>query len=451
MKRFFRLITFVCLLPLAGKSATVTVGVDTSFRFFDFPINRWYNYSASEMVYLSDELKAAGQIGKLAFYRQNSAGGTVSIDSILIFMKETTRDTFATFGKITFAGYKLVYKGRFPNSSTTPGWREVTLDSSFNYSGSKNLSVLVLNSQKGAAFSTIPYYCVERTASKNRTAYYRSDTVPWSDTCEMIGTYYRPNLRLEFTTVICPALVPGTISGPVVPVCPETGSFSLVCSGATSFAGVKYQWQSRPARTSLPFTDMPDDTTLIISKTITTATDFRMNIRCVSSAAVDSSGVFTVDTLPRPATPVVTQTGMTLNVASTYASYQWYKDGRPITGATSYTYNVTATGVYTVVVTGSNGCMNTSAPLSVVGTHIAELTGEDAYKVYPVPATEKLYVEARGWVRVQMRNSIGQLIFDSWNATEIDLRDLPPAVYLLTISDNDGVVLKTTRVIKAGS
>jgi hypothetical protein len=49
-------------------------------------------------------------------------------------------------------------------------------------------------------------------------------------------------------------------------------------------------------------------------------------------------------------------------------SYQWYKDGMAITGATNSTYNSTGTqhGYYTVVVTGVNGCVGTSDPTHVL-------------------------------------------------------------------------------------
>ncbi len=47
-------------------------------------------------------------------------------------------------------------------------------------------------------------------------------------------------------------------------------------------------------------------------------------------------------------------------------SYQWYKDGVAISGATNQTYGATSTGAYTVAVTNAGGCSGTSDPTNVV-------------------------------------------------------------------------------------
>jgi len=47
-------------------------------------------------------------------------------------------------------------------------------------------------------------------------------------------------------------------------------------------------------------------------------------------------------------------------------TYQWYKNGAAITGATNSTYSATSAGTYKVVVTDHNGCTDTSADVVVV-------------------------------------------------------------------------------------
>ena len=74
-----------------------------------------------------------------------------------------------------------------------------------------------------------------------------------------------------------------------------------------------------------------------------------------------------VTVTPGP-TPTITPTGTT-NIctgdnftftASQGASYQWYLNGNPISGATSMTYSASLAGNYTVQVTSSLGCVGTS-------------------------------------------------------------------------------------------
>ncbi|MFM7768196.1 MAG: T9SS type A sorting domain-containing protein, partial [Bacteroidota bacterium] len=72
---------------------------------------------------------------------------------------------------------------------------------------------------------------------------------------------------------------------------------------------------------------------------------------------------------------------------------QWYLNGNPITGATGISHDMalTGSGLYTVVVTASNGCTTSSLPYlySSVGENFASA----AVSVYPNPASEMLHVE----------------------------------------------------------
>ncbi|MBY0543506.1 MAG: gliding motility-associated C-terminal domain-containing protein [Sphingobacteriaceae bacterium] len=82
---------------------------------------------------------------------------------------------------------------------------------------------------------------------------------------------------------------------------------------------------------------------------------------------------------PLPTTPIVSPAGPTticpstsLVLSSTAAtSYQWYKGGVLIGGATSQTYSANATGVYTVVVKDAN-CF--SAPSNAVSVTVEDVT-----------------------------------------------------------------------------
>jgi hypothetical protein len=76
---------------------------------------------------------------------------------------------------------------------------------------------------------------------------------------------------------------------------------------------------------------------------------------------------------PLPPTPTVTPGGPTTFcsggsvtlTSSAGSGNQWKLNGSPIGGATSTTYNATASGTYTVTVTDGNGCSATSAGTSV--------------------------------------------------------------------------------------
>jgi hypothetical protein len=59
-------------------------------------------------------------------------------------------------------------------------------------------------------------------------------------------------------------------------------------------------------------------------------------------------------------------------------SYQWFKDGNPISGATNQSYTATSTGSYTVTVTNAGGCSGTSAATAVTISPVPTVTTSPA-------------------------------------------------------------------------
>lgn len=82
------------------------------------------------------------------------------------------------------------------------------------------------------------------------------------------------------------------------------------------------------------------------------------------------TGSFNVQLLPKPDATLTSTAGInicpgansTISLANPNANdtYQWFKDDVLIPGATNATYNINASGDYKVVVTGANGCSETS-------------------------------------------------------------------------------------------
>ncbi len=81
----------------------------------------------------------------------------------------------------------------------------------------------------------------------------------------------------------------------------------------------------------------------------------------------------TVFPLPQP---IIIQNGSMLSTSITYSSYQWYLNGNVLSGMSSQTIPITQTGMYSVVVTDSNGCSATSQPYEVRQTLRASSTIE---------------------------------------------------------------------------
>ncbi len=90
--------------------------------------------------------------------------------------------------------------------------------------------------------------------------------------------------------------------------------------------------------------------------------------------------------------PVITASGAALSTGA-YAAYQWLDgNNQAIANATAATFNPQATGKYRVVVTGSNGCSDTSAVFNYTALGIAETAANWTFNLYPNPVQESLHI-----------------------------------------------------------
>ncbi len=143
-----------------------------------------------------------------------------------------------------------------------------------------------------------------------------------------------------------------------------------------------------------------------------------------------------------PPFPAITQNGTTLT-ASPADSYQWQLNSINITGATNQIYEITQSGLYTVVISDSNGCTN-SATVDVVFTGIENLFNDAGLSIYPNPSNGNLIVD---WMNVkdehlqmEIFNAIGKLIFSSTEMIsnrhfrkELYLNDQPSGIFFIKI------------------
>ena len=147
-------------------------------------------------------------------------------------------------------------------------------------------------------------------------------------------------------------------------------------------------------------------------------------------------------------TPVIDVTNGNMLSTGNYAGYQWYRNGVAIPGATNKDYTATRDGSYTVEVTIMTSCTRTSAAvivnsLSVGGTTLTPVS------FYPNPASTMVTIVADKAVNVSLSSVDGKEVLRAADAKTIDIANLADGVYILRITDKDGQLLKTDRLIKA--
>src|SRR5690606_27060091 len=98
-----------------------------------------------------------------------------------------------------------------------------------------------------------------------------------------------------------------------------------------------------------------------LSSSITVSTSATYSVTVLNSTAGCSVVLQQAVVVNPNPNPTISFNGTNLSTGS-FSTYQWNFNGSPITGATSQNLDPTATGngQYTVTVTNSNGCENTS-------------------------------------------------------------------------------------------
>lgn len=169
-----------------GAPDEIIIGSGSSTQ--THPLDRYWNYSTHEAIYLASEMQAPSSIKSLAYYKASGAD-TSPIDAVKVYMKNTDEATLTT-GNYSTDGYTLVFDGSFPNDNTS-GWMEVDLDSRFSYNGS-NLGILIVKGHQTYT-SSRPYWTYS-SVSPNRARQNQSDS---EQPTNLTATSNLPNMRLK--------------------------------------------------------------------------------------------------------------------------------------------------------------------------------------------------------------------------------------------------------------
>ncbi len=139
----------------------------------------------------------------------------------------------------------------------------------------------------------------------------------------------------------------------------------------------------------------------------------------------------------------------TLTTDDYYASYQWYVNGESVPGATSYRYIATQAGLYYVVITDSNGCTANSAFYTIDGVHVPALSARaGAVQIYPNPVRDVLYIRSPFPVQVSVQAADGRRIGVPETADGIRMGDLPDGIYMISVRDMNGIMIRQEKLVK---
>lgn len=253
------------------------------------------------------------------------------------------------------------------------------------------------------------------------------------------------NYTVNITNGTCVATsAPFTVS--VTPAPPAV----ITAAGPTSFCqgervvlnanrgtGYTYQWTMNTV--AIPGATNP-------TFTATSTGDYSVDIfdgNCPATAAP-----VTVTQNSFPVAAITVSNGVDMSTG-TFASYQWFRNGVLIPGATAQNYTAVRDGFYTVLVTDFTNCSATSPVVLISALSIGQPAGKVSVQVYPNPVENTLYVKSSRPVHISIHAIDGKQLLQSENARSIDLSVLSQGLYMVHIIDaQTGTLIKTDRVTK---
>ncbi|MFN8249756.1 MAG: GEVED domain-containing protein [Ferruginibacter sp.] len=302
--------------------------------------------------------------------------------------------------------------------------------------------------------------------------------------------YVHPSATTDYSVTIStpnctsdPTIIPITVANPVGQLT-DPSNTAVCVGGNTSFTvaaasgnPITYQWQvstnagatwtnisntgvySGATTNTLNLTAVPASYDNYLYRAV-------LSVAACTNTATSASAKLTVNPLPvvvinaGPYTsihPGITTTVTAAVSPNAAATYQWYKDGVLIPGATakSVTVDIDNLGDYSVAVTDVNGCSSNSGSLTISG-------GEsDILFIYPSPNTglfQVRYYNLNGnAINPRILNifdSKGALVFSkTYSVTEtyskmaVDMSHYSSGIYRVELSDRNGKRIKTGSVV----
>jgi len=228
--------------------------------------------------------------------------------------------------------------------------------------------------------------------------------------------------------------IPAASVSPVGTVTLCHGNTITMAVSATG-AGLTYQWLRNGAAIAGA-----------VSSAYTTTT---AGVYSVQISNGSCSETITGPTITPPPTPVVSYSPPDELYTGTFSTYQWYRNGTAIGGANSSTYYYSEGGDYSVEVTNSTGCSETSIPYSVSGVSAVNVVVNNTdVKVYPNPASSMLNIDAPIKVNATILGIDGVTLMEITDATSIDISRLAAGMYMVQVYDGRGILLKTAKFAK---
>ena len=183
---------FISKNSIAQKEVQIGNGNETNQAY---PLNTSNEYGWSNFIFYNHEIYSSGTLSKLSF-QTKGIGGTLHNQKIYLRHTKTTK--YSTSNHPTISGFSLVYNGSIDLS--TEGWKEIVLQSPFEYNGTDNLEILIENRSNSNSNNTVSFYNQSKSSARLR---WNGDNTTFQTSCPPANfcglENYIPNTRFYFS------------------------------------------------------------------------------------------------------------------------------------------------------------------------------------------------------------------------------------------------------------
>lgn len=338
-----KILSSLAMLVLGlGLNAQVDIGSGaTGSTNIAIPVECYYGYTYSQMIYTAAEINASGTITSLKFYK--SGTGLANSSDWTVYLGHTSTSTFATTTSWeAVSGLTQV----FSDSVVQVGNEvTVTLTTPFVYNGVDNLVIAVDENQSSYDGSSDDFYCSARAG--NTAITYRDDSNNPDPASPPTATYlqsYIANVELGGITQTCP-----TLSGLAANNIGSTSADLDWTAGSGATTEVEYGTSGFTLGTGTAST-VTTNTLNVSTLSAITSYDFYVRDICGAGDTASWAGPFAFTTLCAVYTPTFTEDftnylpgcweefqgvlGATNTIVTNATSSSWVADGFANSGST---------------------------------------------------------------------------------------------------------------------
>lgn len=245
---------------------------------------------------------------------------------------------------------------------------------------------------------------------------------------------------VDSVLVISNPLPAPTLSPTDIQQC-EGVTIMLYCKPAS--AGYTYEWM----KDGLPIVGVPTTAT---SVPVTLNGAYSVRVTDIYTC-VKTTNFANLSTYPALVKPTIIRVDPILQLDKTYYRYQWYRNNKPIPGATLRTYTMSFDGSYFCEVTDVSECYTYSDTVQVTALSVKDQGNngvKGSIKLYPNPTRDVVNIDAPIRVNVVVTDVVGKLVMSKDDVKAIDLSGFADGTYFFRIFDEQQQLISVEKINK---